>query len=829
MVLGLPFACAAALILFVRNTIAQSDNSTFSLYANASDIYPPPSSPECAEALSSSIQCSELLIDAIPSSNLGLSNLTASDLGTLCVPTCYDSLITVASNVDSACGGWPFIISDTSYIASLPFRYFAYYWNLTCLFDSSASEYCLTEDQSSVSNTDQSILSLPLSQLCGFCNLQELNIQMTSAFGWDGSFVPEWEIIQGNCSFTTNNAIPSALLFNASNPLAANGTTANVTATPTLTPASNSSCVFGSYTIQSGDTCTSIAAAKSLSYDQLVSINGLDMNCTLLPPPGSVICLSGVCPLYTVQQNDTCVSIAAAKDIAWSQLLAWNPQINSYCSNLVMQVGESICVGPPGGGYKPTVTQSVVTGSPTALAIPTAPVAPGADRSICGLWYTAVTGDTCPQILSVFQLTNETFYELNPDVNGDCSNLLAGFSYCVAVYGNTTTTTSLFAAPTTPGIQFIQYIAGDFPAMAGYLTDIANVTATPSLPPTTTVPYTTTPTVNATIAPGSLNATQCLLYYEVQVGELHVPYLLLSFQWVIGDSCLAIEDVYDISESQLLTWNPEINAGCSNLVVGWSYCVFGLGGFTPTSITIPPSSTTSTTSTSTTSSASAIPTNVANGTTTSGCLLYYTVQSGDSCGGIESNFNITLTQFIAWNPEVNSQCTNIDVGLAYCVNGPNVTTTTTTTTASQTPSAAPIAPGTTSNCSQYYTVVSGDYCSLIDSKFGITITQFLAWNTGVDANCDNLLLGYQYCVAGPPVSTTSTPASTTTSPTASPTASGTTSQCTEYYTVQSGDTCYSIEQQYDITATQFLAWNSGLNSNCTNLELGYEYCVAGPS
>ncbi|KAI0954351.1 hypothetical protein AcV7_007610 [Taiwanofungus camphoratus] len=635
---------------------------------------------------------------------------------------------------------------------------------------------------------------------------------MTSPFGWDGTFVSDWESIQSTCNFAANNTIPASLLFNASNPLAANGTTSNVTAMPTLPPASSANCTFGSYTVQSGDTCDSIAAAKSLSYDQLISINGLDINCTMLPPAGSTICLSGACSLYTVQTNDTCVEIAADHNVTWSQLLSWNPQINSYCNNLILEVGKGICVGPPGGGYTPSATVTFVTGSPTAIAIPTAPIAPGADRSQCGQWYVAVPGDTCPEIITVFQLTNETFYELNPLVNADCSNLLAGFSYCVAVYGNLTTTTE-FVAPTSTGAAMIQYLSGYFPVGTGYLTDAVNLTSVSvALPPTT--PGSPIPTPTPTVAPGSLNSSSCFSYYEVQT----------------GDSCLSIEVVYDITEDELMEWNPEIASNCSNLVPGLSYCVLGPAIITTISVTTTytwPSNSTATT-TGTTTSGNSVPTNVASGTNTTGCTQYYTVQSGDSCSVIEQDYSITLAQFLAWNPEVFANCTNIDVGLAYCVSGPAVSSSPTTT--SSTPTASPTAPGTIpTGCTQYYTVVSGDNCGSVDAKFNITLAQFLAWNTGVDSSCDNLELGYQYCVAGPPLSTTTTATPTSSSPAASPTAPGVISGCTEYYTVVSGDYCSEIETKFNITSAEFLAWNTDLNSDCSNLEAGYEYCVAGPS
>ena len=158
MLLTHPIVFTAVLVLLAQNAIGQGGG--FSLF-NASDIYPPPTAPECAEALGSTVRCPALLLDAVPSSNLGISNLTASDLQSVCTQSCYASLMSVAEEVDSACQGWPFILGDTSYVASLPFRYYAYYWNLvrnirsksggcftyrylqTCLFDNSASQYCL--------------------------------------------------------------------------------------------------------------------------------------------------------------------------------------------------------------------------------------------------------------------------------------------------------------------------------------------------------------------------------------------------------------------------------------------------------------------------------------------------------------------------------------------------------------------------------------------------------------------------------------------------------------------------------------------------------------
>jgi LysM repeat protein len=57
-------------------------------------------------------------------------------------------------------------------------------------------------------------------------------------------------------------------------------------------------------------------------------------------------------------------------------------------------------------------------------------------------------------------------------------------------------------------------------------------------------------------------------------------------------------------------------------------------------------------------------------------------------------------------------------------------------------------------------------------------------------------------------------------------APGVTSNCSKYYTVQSGDTCNSVAQMFGTTFTQLQALNTELDSDCSNLWLGYAYCVA---
>ncbi|KAL1970079.1 hypothetical protein VTN77DRAFT_6484 [Rasamsonia byssochlamydoides] len=75
--------------------------------------------------------------------------------------------------------------------------------------------------------------------------------------------------------------------------------------------------------------------------------------------------------------------------------------------------------------------------------------------------------------------------------------------------------------------------------------------------------------------------------------------------------------------------------------------------------------------------------------------------------------------------------------------------------------------------------------------------------------------------------TVATPSSTSTIVTPTPYQTGMAPGCTEFYQVQSGDTCYSIEQEFDITADEFDDWNPPVGTNCANgVWLSYYYCIA---
>lgn len=62
---------------------------------------------------------------------------------------------------------------------------------------------------------------------------------------------------------------------------------------------------------------------------------------------------------------------------------------------------------------------------------------------------------------------------------------------------------------------------------------------------------------------------------------------------------------------------------------------------------------------------------------------------------------------------------------------------------------------------------------------------------------------------------------------AAPYSCGSSSKCKEWHTVVEGDTCYALYTGAHLTLPGLRALNPQLNAACSNLDLGYQYCVAG--
>ena len=142
--------------------------------------------------------------------------------------------------------------------------------------------------------------------------------------------------------------------------------------------------------------------------------------------------------------------------------------------------------------------------------------------------------------------------------------------------------------------------------------------------------------------------------------------------------------------------------------------------------------------------------------------------------------SLPLSDFYFLNPEINANCTNLDLGMAYCVEpvgdietypgytvasgAPSITvppvmfSSINTAITTPTPHAGfiynptylPQAPGTLSGCYSYqnYSASLENDCSFIAFLCDVTIDQLLEWNPSLSSNLSicSLQPGYSYCV-----------------------------------------------------------------------------------
>ncbi|KAJ5556384.1 hypothetical protein N7494_000299 [Penicillium frequentans] len=263
-------------------------------------------------------------------------------------------------------------------------------------------------------------------------------------------------------------------------------------------------------------------------------------------------------------------------------------------------------------------------------------------------------------------------------------------------------------------------------------------------------------------APGS--SEDCSLWYLYQEGS----------------TCEAVEVLYEISAAEFEEWNPlvmDIGSSCE-MLPDLYYCVavdFIAGTYLPSSYLVASSvpvpaaaysyipSTTATPSLALTSTPSvpSTPSPIQTGMV-SDCDEFYLVVSGDDCATIASDYDISLTDFYAWNPAVGSTCASlwvddyVCVGVAASASSAVVTTAYATTlvtstvpaSGSSTPLATPtpIESGMVNDCDAFHLVISGDECATIASDAGITLDEFYDWNPTVGDSCSSLWVGYYVCI-----------------------------------------------------------------------------------
>lgn len=295
-----------------------------------------------------------------------------------------------------------------------------------------------------------SFSDLAVGDLCVPCTtLMYQQIQGTPFSNYDTVTAAEWTAVQQKCGLSFNTTVPTPI--------------ANYTILPQYAPdvpRVAPICLSGkNYTVASGDNVEVIAESQGVATGTLIVLNQL-------LPDGSdlqasqVLCLPQKCQTYIVKTNDTCYSIATANGYPYQTLLAYNPTIDEFCTNLLS--GRNICISSPGGTWNAT-TIAGATVTQTSIYAASTVKAPGAAASgttpLCGKYYQVQSGDYC-QLIAINQTVSlQLLEEINPSINSGCTNLVPGLYYCLQPTENwnasAATTTSLAyqtaPAPTPTG------------------------------------------------------------------------------------------------------------------------------------------------------------------------------------------------------------------------------------------------------------------------------------------------------------------------------------------------------------------------------------------
>ncbi|KAH6617378.1 hypothetical protein F5144DRAFT_624114 [Chaetomium tenue] len=303
-------------------------------------------------------------------------------------------------------------------------------------------------------------------------------------------------------------------------------------------------------------------------------------------------------------------------------------------------------------------------------------------------------------------------------------------------------------------------------------------------------------------------------------------------------TCEAVAAAANITETQLIAWNPSISYGCANLLKmnGSEVCVDAPGRkFVAPSDTagLPPLTPTTTAPT---------PTDAADGSggAEKPCGRWYSVQQVDYCNLVAIKFGITLPDFLFLNPAVNANCTNLFALESYCVAAVGDINTYIGRPGHDTITLDPSAPFTGIPYTERPDATESPYTRVYTPLPEATGTRddcFGLWNPGLgnvsDAAC-SFQKGVRYCGSwyvqkGNPETTTATATTdpSNTSPTPpSPTMSGSPADCNEWIVVTDGLFCTDLASQAGISLAQFLAWNPAVSSDClVNYWVDEAYCV----
>ncbi|KAF2819907.1 hypothetical protein CC86DRAFT_398182 [Ophiobolus disseminans] len=325
-------------------------------------------------------------------------------------------------------------------------------------------------------------------------------------------------------------------------------------------------------------------------------------------------------------------------------------------------------------------------------------------------------------------------------------------------------------------------------------------------------------------------------------------------------TCSALVSDNFISLEDFRRWNPSITADCGNLVVGKSYCVEAVGepapGPAPSSSPISSARPSSSAAASSTLLTSATPsrtlpptvtsTSVGNGVATpqptqpgmvGNCAKFHWIAKGVNCDQVTSYQKITREDFVKWNPTVNADCSGMWAEVNVCVGVIGGSTPTPPKPSSTTPgngvqTPQPTQPGMVGNCAKFHWIAKGVSCGQVISYQKITLPDFVKWNPTVKDDCSGMWAEVNVCVGviggstpAPVPAPTPTKSAGNGIQTPQPTQPGMVTNCKKFHFVAKNVVCSQIISYQKITLADFIKWNTGIKSDCSNMWSDAHVCV----
>ncbi|KAK4441912.1 carbohydrate-binding module family 50 protein [Podospora aff. communis PSN243] len=357
---------------------------------------------------------------------------------------------------------------------------------------------------------------------------------------------------------------------------------------------------------------------------------------------------------YTIKAGDTCQSIAMAQGFSTAQLVEANGLV-AYCRSF------------PGAGATICMPDSLKC-TPYALRV----------------------GDNCNRIAAANKVPYAQIVSWNPEVGELCGNI------------ERLTNTTMVICISTPGGAWVDPSPAPSSTSSSSVDTIFTLTGTGMM---STMPSATATIIRDVLAPvANASRQDCEVYVTP-------PVLMNETMRTWSYDCEDVARVYGVTVSNLLEWNPSVNATGGTLSAcemsgTQQYCVQ--------------------------------PVARKESSITSNCSMTALAESRMStCRDLTGLYNITTNALAAWNPSVGGgACDGYRVGMKYCVAVSNFKS-----------------PDTISNCAYWATADRADpsLCAAFESRYKLEHARFIAWNPSLLSDCTGAVRGYMLCVGTPTV------------------------------------------------------------------------------